>query len=77
MSEDNKKMVRIRTATEESICAVLAEACYVCGGTPEEFKKIIESDPYLSAIYHKEPYFFKGRCQEKNAPFLESVDIYY
>ena len=72
MSEDNET----RTAAEESLVAVLAEACYIDGGTPKEFRELIEKDPALSRLYNKEPHIFKGRHSSEDA-FKESIDAYF
>ncbi len=77
MSGDNEH-IGVRTATEESICAVMAEACYACGGTPEEFKELMKKDSDLKKMYSKEPYFFKGgRARGEDAPSHESIDVYF
>ena len=75
MSEDNESM-EVRTAAEESLVAVLAEACYIDGGTPKEFRELIEKDPALSRLYNKEPHIFKGRHSSEDA-FKESIDAYF
>lgn len=71
MSGDNE----IRTADEESLYAVLAEACYVSGGTPDEFRELMEKNPDLSKMYKKEPHIFKGR--HSGSVFTESIDAHF
>lgn len=73
MSEDDKSMVR--TAAEECICAVVAEAYYMDGGTPEELRQFIEKNPDLSRIYHKRPHIFRSRHNAVEDTYHESTDI--
>ena len=72
MSEDNET----RTAAEECICAVLAEAYYIDGGTPKEFREMMEKDPVLKRMYNKIPYMFKGGRSKAEAAFHENDDMY-
>lgn len=70
MSEDNET----RTANEECLFAVLAEAHYIDGGTPKEFRKLIEKDSALSRMYSKGPYIFKPRHSAVEEEPQESID---